>query len=168
MPVPSAPPADNEYRDLTAGSRISVVVPYLKSGGYVTRAGPATEENGVLTMSAPDLIGVQVSHFAIEGKADQRVRLRFLSADTTRDGKKTTEERAPALPFALPKGYRHIRLIYFVRSSQADHNMAIAASKTMPGMNEFTKRMHADPSVCEKRGAVSCVWVPLGIAVRAE
>jgi hypothetical protein len=168
VPVPAAPPADNEYLDLTPGSHLSVTVPYFKSGRYVAPTGSETEDKGVVTMSAPDLIGVQVSHFAVEGRADQRVRLLFLSADTTRDGKKTTEEHAPALPFALPKGYRHVRLVYFVRSSQADHNMAITASKTMPDMNEFTNRMRADPSICEKPGPVSCVWVPPGIAVRAE
>jgi len=156
LPVPSAPPADNEYLDLTAGRRLSVVVPYLKAGGYIARA------------DGSDLIGVQVSHFAVEGKAGGRVRLKFVSAETTRDGNKTVERQAPELPFALPKASRYIRLIYFVRSSRADHNMAIAASKSTAEMNEFTKRMHTDPRVCGAPGTVSCVWVPLGIAVRAE
>jgi hypothetical protein len=159
---------ENEYRDLAAGSRLSVVVPSFQSGGYVDRKGRATESSGTITVPGSDLIGFQVSHYAVEGKAGGRVRLKFLSAETTRDGKKTIEELAPALPFDLPRGLCHIRLIYFVRSSQADHNMAIAASKGMVEMNEFTQRMRADPRVCKPLGPVSCVWVPLGVAVRAE
>jgi hypothetical protein len=52
------------------------------------------------------------------------VRLRFRWAEITKDGKTVHEANPPTLPFTLPRGTGHIRLVYFVRLSQADHNMA--------------------------------------------
>jgi len=165
VPAAVPAPADNGWQDLVAPGRLAVTVPILRSGGYLIQAATATEGT---TLSGADLIGFQVSRYTVSGKADGRVRLKFESVEITKDGKKTVETQAPQLPFSMPAGYRHIRLIYFVRSSHADHNMAIAAAVNRADLNEFTGRMTADPSACEISSAVSCVWVPLGVAVRVE
>ena len=78
------------------------------------------------------------------------------------------EAHAPTLPFALPLKAQHIRLIYLVRSSQSDHNMAITASKSLEALNGFTNRLKGSPDVCKLDGEVFCSWVPAGIAVRPE
>jgi hypothetical protein len=166
--VPSTPSSDNDYVDLAPGGTLRITVPYLSSGGYMANAHSVQENGGTITLSDSHLIGFQVSDYAIEGRADGRVRVKFRSAETTRDGKASPEIKPPALPFPLPRKNQHVRLIYFVRSSQADHNMAIAASKSLVALNTFTNRLRVDPGVCGKDDFVSCIWVPPGIAVRPE
>jgi hypothetical protein len=167
-PAISNAPANNDYLDLTTGHDLNITVPYFSSGGYTVHAHSVKEEGGTVTISNSHLVGFQVSHYAVEGHADGKVRLRFRSAETTRDGKSESEERKPALPFTLPAGSNYARLIYFVRSSRADHNMAIVAAKGRVDVNAFTSRLIADPGVCGRVSTVFCVWVPSGIAVRQE
>ena len=167
-PLVPAAPNDNDYVDLKAGDTVSVNVPVLKSGGFVGKVETVAESGTTLTVSMPDLIGFQVSQYAIQGKPDGRVRLKFVSATSFSNGQGEVRKKAPALPFSLPSGERFIRLIYDVRSSKADHNMAIAASRDLSKLNAFTNQVRADPKVCEEHGQVFCVWVPQGIAVRAE
>jgi hypothetical protein len=140
----SIPAADNSYVDLESGWRLSIVVPLVKSGGY------------------------EISQYAITGRSNGAVRLKFTSAEITKDGKTVLDPTPPALPFTLPRGSEHIRLIYLVRASQADHNMAVAASKRLDALNVFTKQLNKNPDVCKTSDEVSCAWVPAGVAVRPE
>lgn len=129
----------------------------------------AEEQSGnTIVLSAGNLIGYEVSYYSIETRGKGRVRLSFRSAELTKDGKTTPAESEPSLPFALPLKSEHIRLIYYIRNSQSDHNMAIAASRDQDGLNAFTERLKLDPSVCRTDKAVFCSWVPAGIAVRPE
>jgi hypothetical protein len=104
----------------------------------------------------------------VQGNANGRVSLRFESARTTSNGKTIEETSPPPLPFALPQNNRHIRLIFLIRVSAADHNMAIAASKDLAKLNTFTGRLRNNSASCPQTGAVSCVWVPEHAAVRPE
>jgi hypothetical protein len=165
--VPAAP-NDNDYIDLTAGERVSVNVPLLKSGGYVAKVDSVQESGTTLSVAIPDLIGFRVSTYSVQGRAKGRVTLKFESARSTSDGKPMMEKKAPVLPFEMPPGDRYIRLIFTLRSSLADHNMAIAAAKDAGTLNAFTQRLRADPKACGQSGAVFCSWVPTGIAVRPE
>jgi len=168
VPVGPTAPNGSEYLDLAAGTSLSINVPLLKSGGYVASMEFVGESGTTLTISLPDLIGFRVSQYSVQGKADGRVRLKFTSATNTSDGESISEKKATPLPFDLPPNGRHIRLIYSVRSSIADHNMAITAARDVAELNAFTTRLRADPKVCRQSGAVFCVWVPGGIAVRPE
>lgn len=96
------------------------------------------------------------------------MRLRFQSAETARDGVKTELAKAPELPFALPAKQQHIRLVYLVRQSRSDHNMAIIASKELAPMNSLTQDLKTNPDLCRTERQVFCSWVPAGVAVRAE
>ncbi len=167
-PVVSAAPNENDYVDLSAGGTVTVNVPLLKSGGLVGKVEVVAESGTTLTVALPDLIGFQVSRYAIQGKPNGKVRLKFVSSTNFRNGQAAVHKKAPSLPFALPSGERFIRLIYSIRESKADHNMAIAASGRLSKLNAFTNEVRADPKVCEEHGEVFCVWVPEGIAVRAE
>jgi hypothetical protein len=153
--------------DLKAGWTLRVVMPLLKSGGTVPELVPQKAEGNTLSFSASDLIGYVTSNYAVTGKGNE-VRLKFASAEESRAGKSAPVMHAPALPFELPRKTEHIRLVYLVRVSQADHNMAIVAAKHVPALNAFTNRLREDPSVCYSHDQMFCSWVPAGIAVRTE
>lgn len=159
---------DNSYMDLVAGGRLRITVPVLNSGGYQPGTHSPQENGNTITLSASGLTGYEVSYYSIEGHSHGRVRLRFTSAEITRSGTKTEETIAPALPFPLPRTAEHIRLIYLVRKSAADHNMAIVASQHRAALEVFTDRVKDSPDICKGDGVVFCSWVPSGIAVRPE
>lgn len=162
------PVTDNSYMDLEGGSRLSILIPLTKSGG--TRPTLSTPQNNgsTITLSAADLTGYEIAYYSITARRNGAVRLKFTSAEITRDGKTVPEPNPPMLPFPLPGRSQHIRLIYLVRASQADHNMAIVASKHVHALNTFTMQLKNDPGICARNDEVSCLWVPAGIAVRQD
>lgn len=162
------PPIDNAYMDLTAGGRLRITVPILASGGYQVATDAAQEHGNSIMMSAANRFGYAVSYYSIEGHSKGKVRIRFKSAEITRNGTTVQQTSAPRLPFPLPSAAEYIRLIYLVRKSPADHNMAIAASKNLEALNAFTNLMKSKPEVCKSDAVVSCSWVPAGVAVRPE
>jgi hypothetical protein len=164
----AVPFGDNSYMDLQPGTSLRILVPVLTSGRYQIPTDSVAQDRGSIVLSAANLIGYEVSHYSVGGRNAARVRLKFRSAEITKDSKTVQETSAPPLPFALPAKAGHIRLIYLIRSSQADHNMAIAASRDLPALNAFTDRVKANPAACERGSAVFCTWVPAGIAVRPE
>jgi hypothetical protein len=155
--------------DLAPGGRLRILVPVLNSNGNGYRVVSDSEQSDgkTIVLSAANLAGYEVSYYFVEGRNDGRVRLKFTSAEITKDGK-TAPEAAPTLPFPLPLTAQHIRLIYLIRNSQSDHNMAIAASKSLDALNVFTNQLKSNPDVCRQDGRVFCSWVPAGIAVRPE
>jgi hypothetical protein len=159
---------DNSYTDLERGARLSVLLPLTKSGRTLPALSSQKGDGSTITLSAADLTGYETAYYAITGGRNGAVRLRFTSAEITRDGKTAVEPNPPVLPFALPQGREHIRLIYLVRASQADHNMAIVASKHLDALNTFTKQLKQDPRICARNDEVFCSWVPAGIAVRQD
>jgi hypothetical protein len=164
----NAPALDNSYTDLKGGCRLSILIPLTKSG--TTRPTLTAQQNSASTisLSAADLTGYEVAYYAISGRRNGAVRLKFMSAEITREGKTLAELNPPTLPFVLPTGSEHIRLIYLVRASQADHNMAIIASKHLDALNTFTKELKEHPGSCARNDEVACSWVPGGIAVRQD
>jgi hypothetical protein len=117
-------------------------------------------------LSADGIFGYQSAYYAIVGRPDGTVRLRFQSAEATKDGVKTARSKARELPFALPERRQHVRLIYLVRQSRSDHKMAIVASRSLAIINTLTERLKDDPKLCTTEGEVFCSWVPAGVAVR--
>jgi len=161
-------PTDNSYMDLTPGSRLRILVPVLHSGTYPVVADSQHQEGNTIVLSATNLAGYEMFYYSIKGKADGRIRLQFTAAEKTMDGKTVPEPNVPKLPFSLPQGFQHIRLIYMVRQSQSDHNMAITAAKNLDTLNVFTKQLKGKPEFCKGEGEIFCSWVPAGVAVRPE
>lgn len=159
---------DNSYTDLERESRLSILVPLVRSGGTGPTLRPQRSDGSHITLSAADLTGYEIAYYAITGGENGAVRVKFTSAEITKDGKTVLEANPPTLPFALPGGTKHIRLVYLVRASQADHNMAIVASKRLETLNIFTAQLKTDPGVCKRENDVFCSWVPAGVAVRQE
>jgi hypothetical protein len=144
------------------------VVPLLKEAGVPAATESGQQEGKTLLVSAANLAGYDVSYYSIDRASRGRVVLRFTAAEITRDGKSVQASQAPLLPFALPLTARHIRLIYLIRQSQSDHNMAITASNNLASLNAFTKRLEGHPDACRSDDETFCSWVPLGVAVRPE
>lgn len=159
---------DNSYMDLEPGWRLRVVVPLLKSGGFRVATEPEQSDSNTITASAADLIGYQTAYYAIKGKGSRGVQLEFASGETTTAGKTVPQQSRPILPFEFPLGAEHIRLIYFVRVSQSDHNMAIVAAKRINSLKAFSAQLKAKPAACVSNKEIFCTWVPAGIAVRPE
>jgi hypothetical protein len=169
VPAPSNISAtDNSYMDLQPGWRLRIVVPLLKSGEFHVSGTAEQIDGNTITLHAADLVGYETSYYAIKGKKNSGVRLEFASAEMTRNGNTLPEPSSPTLPFQLPRRNEHIRLIYLVRVSQADHNMAIVASKRLAALDSFTNRLQESQNICNVNGEVFCSWVPAGIAVRPE
>jgi hypothetical protein len=159
--------SDNSYLDLQGGSSLKIVMPLLKSGGF--RADLRRQEiNGnTISLTAADLTGYITLNYAVAGR-NGVVRLRFIAAQKTQEGQTVPVSAPPALPFDLPRRPEHVRLVYLVRVSQADHNMAIVASRHPESLKAFTARLKEDPGICKTDNEIFCSWVPAGIAVRPE
>ena len=169
-------PAD--YIDLEPGWRLRVVTPVLKSGGY--RVQPATEQvsgNNITLATGGDFLGYEVAYYAVNprGAALVRtevrtgVRIEFLSAEITKEGKTFVQSRPVAALFRLPRSARSVRLIFLTRISRQDHDMAVIAAADPDDLNTLTRRVLADPSgACTNKGRTYCAWIPQGIAVTPE
>jgi len=147
-PAPSEPYVENAYLDLEPDSKLRIVLP------------PPTARG------APP--GFEIAHYRVAGRRHGRVRLQFLAADVSNDGKTVPEPRPPALPFALPPKAAYIRLLYLQRLSQAYHNMAVLAADRMDILEAATKQIRADPNSCHSDEQILCSWVPPHVAVRPE
>jgi hypothetical protein len=167
-PTPSNMARQDDYVDLGPEWKLRVVVPLLKSGGFRPAVTGEQTNGNTITMSAADMTGYEVSQYAVTGKSASRVRVVFVSAESTREGKTVPEERPPPLPFSFPHASEYIRLVYLVRVSQADHNMAIVAAKRVEALNAFTKRLKENPALCGTEEGIFCSWVPVGVAVRPD
>ena len=164
----NVPPDDNSYLDLKPGGTLRVLVPLMNSAGAAPLALKESTDGKTVSVSATNFVGYETSYYAVTGKRDGAVKLKFESAEISRSGKTFPASTPPALPFKIPQRRQHIRLIYLVRISRADHNMAILASKHVDALNAFTKRLKQSPAGCGEDQAVFCSWVPAGIAVRPE
>ena len=162
------PSDDGSYADLEPGERLRIVVPVFKSGGYRLAQDSEVSSGTTVVLSAKDLTGYAVFHYSVAARRRGKVGLTLNSAEITQEGRTVQALNPPALPFALPSKPQHVRLIYFIRNSQSDHNMAIAGAKTRILLQELTNRLKVDPSVCKTNGEIFCSWVPAGIAVRPE
>lgn len=159
--APANPVAPN-FIDLQPGWRLRVVTPILKSGGYVLKLGSQSAGGSDLTLKAgDDFLGYEVAYYAVKSHG-----VDFVAAETIRNGQAAPQTQPVARLFQLPHGMRHVRLIYLVRVSHADHDMAVAAAKDMAGLNALTERVEADPAGgCQSAQNAYCAWIPAGIAV---
>jgi hypothetical protein len=162
-PAAAVQPIGPTYIDLEPGWRLRVVTPILKSGGYRLKlAGQTVDGNTIALSAGDDFLGYEVAYYAVKA----RNGVEFVSAETTRDGHTTPQPQPVAHLFELPRGVRHVRLIYLVRISQADHDMAVAAAKDMPALDALTRRVETNPAdSCRDGQGTFCAWIPAGIAV---
>ena len=159
---------EQSYLDLKRGDRLRVVLPLRKAQDAGAEWSNVEQHGASITLSASQPVGFQIVKYQADGGHRGKVKLRFVSSETMIDGKAFLRASAPELPFRLPDRPGHLRLIYLVRVSQADHNMAIMSAPTMEMLNSFTNEVMRNAATCGKSGEVFCEWVPTGVAVRPE
>jgi hypothetical protein len=168
-PVIAARSASQDYIDLQPGWRLTVVTPVLKSGGYVLHPSEQHTAGSTVTVTGTDFAGYEIAHYSVQARTRGGVRVRFSSAEVTKEGKTESQSRSIAPLFRLPGTARYARLIYLIRVSQADHNMAVVAANEPSALDALTRQIQADPSHgCKIGKRTSCSWIPEGIAVRPE
>jgi hypothetical protein len=69
--------------------------------------------------------------------------------------------------FQFPRPVRYIRLLYLLRVSSANHNVAMLGSNDVVRLNELTSLVLSDAASCKDLRRAYCRWVPQGIAVNA-
>ena len=157
------------YIDLQPGWRLRVVTPILRSGGY--RLQPVDQQadgKTIAVSTGTDFLGYEIAYYAVRARG-RGVRVEFSAAEISQDGKTTLQTQPVAHLFQLPRSARYVRLIYLLRTSQADHDMAVVATGEMDTLATLTHQVQADPSSgCRSESARFCSWIPAGIAVRPE
>jgi hypothetical protein len=162
VPEAAVQPIGPSYIDLEPGWRLRVVTPILKSGGYRLALSGQTSDSNTVTLSvSDDFQGYAVAYYKVKA----RNGVEFVSGEVTKNGQTTPQLQPIAHLFQLPHGVRHVRLIYLVRASQADHDMAVAAAREMDALEALTRRVEAAPAECRDGQGAFCAWIPAGIAV---
>lgn len=161
---------NSDYIDIQAGWRLTVVTPILKSGGYVLKSFVQQKIGDTLTLSAgEDLLGYETAHYLVKGRPGRRVRVEFNSAEVTKDGKTEPQPRSIAPLFQAARKPGYLRLIYLIRVSEADHNMAVVTASRLNALETLTREVVANPNgACKPGKEASCSWIPEGIAARPE
>lgn len=163
--------ANNDYLDIQAGWRLTAVTPILKSGGYVLKTPDklTSGSNGFTLSAGTDFEGYEVAHYEVKAQSGGRVRVEFNSAEVTKEGKTLPQPQSIAPLFQMARRATYLRLIYLIRISQADHNMAVVAARNIDALDAMTRQVQTNPAEgCKVDQRASCAWVPDGIAVRAE
>jgi hypothetical protein len=169
-PLPPAP-ARAPYTDLKPGQRVTVVTPILKSGGFLVRsaeskveAAPGAGLNVTMKMDE-DFQGYETAVYQL----DARSRVRLLEASVSKGGVVTPQTKSIAPRLNVPAKMRYVRLLYTLRVSAADHNMAVLAAANAKRLTSLTERVQSDPAgACRSSAKEYCEWVPAGIAVRPD
>jgi hypothetical protein len=141
----------------------------LKSGGYRLRvAEEEVGENSTALHVGEDFEGYETAFYAVEPRKSGGVRIDFISAAVTREGK-TVDQPSPKVPlFRLPPSTRMVRLIYLTRVSQFDHDMAVVAANEIGPLEELTQAVKTGQDACKSDDSSFCSWIPAGVAVRPE
>ena len=124
----------------------------------------ASGEPGKMNVVAgPDFIGYESSYYDVRRKRDDEVTIGFRSAQFHKDGKVGRQPQPRVELFHVPDGTRFVRLMYLLRLSSADHDMAVLSAKNPGELQAITNAVRATPV----RGcaAPACYWIPAGIAV---
>ena len=162
--------AGPDYLNLEPGWQLRVITPLLKSGGYRIEGTQQQLTGDTLTISAgDDFLGYETACYAIQPRRGGGVRIRFVSAEVTQEGETLRQPRPKVRLFQLPRRARFVRLIWLIRVSQADHDMAVVAADNMADLDLLTRKVRTNPAAaCQSGDHSFCSWIPSGIAVRPE
>jgi hypothetical protein len=162
--VPASPALSSgppDHIDLEPGWRLRVVTPILKSGGYLVKS--SGEPVGTTLQAGSDFLGYEVAYYAVRARG-----IEFTAGEVHKKDTVVTAAQPMVPLFRLPKGIRHIRLIYLVRVSDADHDMAVVAARHKGALDPLTAQFRAKPASCRDTDIIYCAWIPDGIAVAPE
>ena len=123
--------------------------------------------NTIELKQGSDFEGYEKDFYGIAPGRDGGVQVHFSYAEVWENGK---SQKRPEPSLALFQGMssaRYVRLVYLVRESNADHDMAIVASADPQTLDRVTQGV-IQRATCEALQSTSCIWVPKGVAVRQE
>jgi hypothetical protein len=161
-----------DFVDLLPDWQVREITPIFASGGFVAKTGTAKEEGDIphktITISGSDFQGYETALYSLKPRPGGGVEPALESVETNKAGQVTKEVKPRVLLFQFPRRVRYIRLLYLLRVSTADHNMAILGSNDVDELNNLTKQVQSDPAGgCRNMRRAYCSWVAQGIAVNA-
>jgi len=161
---------EQAFINLQAGWRIRAITPITKSGTFrVTTESVQANGSELSLKTSKDFVGYEVSYYAVEDQHEDRIRIRFVSAEVTKNGTKTRQQRPLVSLFQLPDDARFVRLLFLTRVSSADHDQGILAAPTMQRLEALTAEVQDDPEHnCAANPQSFCTWIPIGISVQPE
>ncbi len=167
-PVVKWPVKSPDFVDLLPNWQVREITPILASGGFMVKGGSEKQEGLTITIADTDFEGYETALYSLPPKPGGGVDAKLESVETNKAGRITKELKPRVLLFHFPRQVRYIRLLYLLRVSTANHNMAMLGSNDVDRLNELTKQVQADPaSGCRNMRRAYCTWVPQGIAVNA-
>ncbi len=172
--TPSSTPQisrDNPYLDLQPGWRLRVVAPVLESGGYKVKTEELQSANGSVDMRVEKaFLGYQADYYTVNSPAEGKPIVAFQRAEFTSVDQIRTTKKRPGVPlFVLPDNTRYVRLLFFTRVSETDHDEAVLSASTRMELDALTAEVEANPAGnCILQPATHCTWVPEGVAVQVE
>jgi hypothetical protein len=168
--APATPSHDETFLQLKEGYRLRVITPLTRSGSFrvdTVATGPSAPGETITLRTNDDFLGYEAAYYSVDAQSGG-VAVRFLNAEQTVDGQTTVQQNSKVNLFQMPRQLRHVRLIYLIRQSESDHDMAIISADTKQHLEQLTAAVRAKGQVCKSGRQQHCVWVPAGIAVRAE
>lgn len=154
-----------DYVDLKPGWRLRVVVPITRSGSYIA-VSKEPSEGGDARVSA-DFLGYERSYYSVKARDGAGVRIDFIKAQLWEKGKFHSRPKTLLALLDPVANVGYVRLVYLIRASQADHNMALVAAPDPKALDALTKEVTSS-AVCESVSGGICAWVPAGVAVTPE
>jgi hypothetical protein len=123
----------------------------------------ATMGNTVELRQGADFLGYEKDFYRVE-RLNGGIVVRFTDAVVYDKGKKKSRGVPGIVLFQPTEDQGHIRLVYLVRESEADHDMAIISGPDAGVLDQLTQGViqHAQ---CESGDHATCRWVPRGVAV---
>jgi hypothetical protein len=161
------------YLDLEPGWRLTVITPMRKDKGdldwkygqpntktITTQNGAAANIDVTIQLDPTTLFGFERSVFAVAANGLQwRESVRNLNGSET-------NAAAPLLDiFGGKPRKQRMRLLFLTRGSDLNYNMALLRAGDAKAMDALTQHVRQAP---ETACAGDCVWIPPGVAARAE
>lgn len=166
-PAVKWPVKSPDFVDLLPDWHVREITPIFASGGFVAKAGSEKQEGLTITISGSDFQGYETAMYSLKPRPGGGVDAKLESVETNKAGQITKEVKPRVLLFQFPRRVRYIRLLYLLRVSTVDHNMAMLGSNDVDQLNELTKQVQSDSANCKDLRRAYCRWVPQGIAVNA-
>jgi hypothetical protein len=174
-PMALAPATSPNWIELQPGWRVRVVIPMLRSGGYIVKTKPLRASgppslntaNEITLSTDKDFIGYEVSWYSAKPRRGGGVRVTFDSAEIHKQGRVIHSRRTMRPMFRLPRYARWVRILYLIEGNPVhpvDHDAAILAADRPDLLQAFTHRVQVDHSACKIGRHVFCSWIPRGIA----
>ncbi len=114
-----------------------------------------------------DFLGYEKDFYTVESHGGDGVEVHFVRAEIWEKGKAHRQAEPGLLLFPNRTDPRYIRLVYLVRESAADHDMAIIAALRPEALGGLTQAVILRAE-CKSDETTTCIWVPKGVAVDPE